>query len=292
MALFFPIPEFLEVSSSPFSFLRFVDTSPSEIEELTASLLKRWCHLAAEIKRLRERARHEKHFAQAEASSRFLGKRDLLIVRPRISAVEAPGLVFSPDAVFCHVDVVVRSTPETIEHRIIRTKHRSNHHRHHVDHHKSIYNNLVPEFVHVQRPEVVRRCQPSFLPKFLFSTCLRVATPGRLPYSYDRSAAWKLQDHLLCTNKEGMLSVKFGDPDLATECAKTQPSSLTSLTTPGGIFGTKPPLGWSNIIVPGKTTYCKTMKVCKIRIRGLFGRIYQTSFLIGSETPSWVTLTR
>lgn len=238
-------------SSSPFSFLRFVDQSPAELNEMSFSLLKRWCHLAAEIKRFRERQFYERHFAQG-SSQRFVGKRGLLIYRPNISALDASELVFSQSAVFAHVDVVVKSTPETMEHRLIRTKHRSSHHRHHSDHHKSIYHNLVQEFNHVPRPDIVRHCQPCLLPKFLFSACLRVSTPGRLPYSYDRSAAWMIQDHNLCTNKDGMLAVKYGCPELAEDCAKSTRSALMSTVHPGGILGTLPPLGWSNIIVPGE----------------------------------------
>jgi hypothetical protein len=47
-----------------------------------------------------------------------------------------------------------------------------------------------------------------------------------------------------------MFAVKFGIPELAEECAKSR-TSLTSTFNAGGILGTKPPLGWSNIIVPG-----------------------------------------
>ena len=189
-------------------------------------------------------------------SSRFLGKRDLLIYRPEISALDTSELVFSQSSVFSHMDVAIKSTPETMEHRLIRTKQqRSSHqhqHRHHSDHHKSIYNNLIPEFSHVPRPDITLTCQPCHLPKFLFSTCLRVSTPGRLPYCYDRSAAWRIEEHNLCTNKDGMLAIMYGYPELAHDCAKSSRSTLTSTVHPGGILGTLPPLGWSNIIVPGK----------------------------------------
>lgn len=156
------------------------------------------------------------------------------------------------------MDVAIKSTPETMEHRLIRTKqqrsshHHQHQHRHHSDHHKSIYNNLIPEFSHVPRPDITLTCQPCHLPKFLFSTCLRVSTPGRLPYCYDRSAAWRIEEHNLCTNKDGMLAIMYGYPELAHDCAKSSRSTLTSTVHPGGILGTLPPLGWSNIIVPGK----------------------------------------
>jgi hypothetical protein len=76
-----------------------------------------------------------------------------------------------------------------------------------------------------------------------------VSTPGRLAYAYDRGAAWKIHDHVACTTEEGFLSVKYGLPELAEQSAK---ASLTATFNPGGVLGTLPPLGWSNIIVPGK----------------------------------------
>jgi hypothetical protein len=243
----------LEVSSSShFSFLRFVDNSASELNDLAFSLLKRWCHLAREIGAMQKYFSYNKHFAKDHSSQKkFIGKRGLLIVQPAVSASEHPDLVFTrfdSNCVYTHSDVIIKSMPETREHRVIRTKHRIHHH---LPDSKYLFHNLVEEIPYIPRDDVIRPCTPCHLPKFLLATCLRVATPGRLPYSYDRSAAWKIQDHVSCSSRDGLLSVQYGLPELAVDCRDSR-TSLSNAFKAGGIFGSTPPLGWSNIIVPGE----------------------------------------
>ena len=242
------------MSSSPFSFLRFVDTTTSELFDVAFSLLKRWCHLAQELKNMHRHLVYKKHFKNER--TKFLGRRGLLFVQPRVSVVETPDLVFTrydSECIYSHSDVTIKSMCETMEHRLIRTKHGHHHHHHHSKHfeQKGLYQNLVDEVPYVPRPDIVRSCQPTKLPKFLVAMCLRVSTPGRLPYCYDRSAAWQIRDHIACTNQDGMLAVKFGSSELAEEYFRTK-STLTRTLVAGGVLGSTPSLGWSNIIVPGK----------------------------------------
>lgn len=235
--------EYLEVTcDSPFSFLRFIDLSPNEQYNTSQSILSRWQTLIGQQSKCDVECHKNAWWPrEIKTTSRFLGKRDLLIVPVAISAYNRrsspvlSSLVFTMPAnsPVYHLDVTIKAMPETLEHRLIRSK--------------GLSDKIAPEITHVSRPDIVLKCMPCQLPSFLFDTCPKVAVGGRLSYTYDPASVYSNNDHNNCSGVEGKLLVHYGSirqPEL----------NLFRPDIEGGLVATKPTRGWSNIIIPDKET--------------------------------------
>ena len=113
-----------------------------------------------------------------------------------------------------------------------------------------LYQSLVPEFEFVERPVRTLDCHLCEFPAFLFETCPPVATPGRLAYAYDRSMAYKMFDHVMCSGVEGLEMVWNGGRENKERFVNRRYSMMPLEC--GGINAIRPARGFSNIVIPGK----------------------------------------
>ena len=199
--------EKLEVSDSPFSFLRFIQVSPAELERQRKSIYHQYLHAVHLTKQLQLQ-----RYCWSKQEDSFT-----LRIPAKTSSLPA-GLVFtSPSSEFLsHQDARIVTCPETISHRLIRSRH--------CQHSDGVLN-LVPEFVHSARPDEVRRCEARSCPKFLMD----------LPSS--RAAA--LPSHCLVRSR----AVQYQCQDHDRLMVGPRLSARGLLT--GGLQATLPALGWS-----------------------------------------------
>eukprot|EP00094_Tigriopus_californicus_P007060 TCALIF_06798-PA protein Name:"Similar to Ino80 Putative DNA helicase Ino80 (Drosophila melanogaster)" AED:0.17 eAED:0.18 QI:0/0/0/0.75/1/0.87/8/0/1427 len=271
------ITERLDVCDSSFSYLRFVDVSIGEQYDLCLSLLKKFVHLIRTHQRLRVAQLAELfHENPCNPSSHHLNS---LLLGSRLKSAttnsELRSLIFThnqDDQVLQHLDVTLSSMPETISHRLIRTRQKLISHRRKkamesaakncdkapldpviVVDEDEIHQRLVDEIDHVERPSLLLKCQPCSVPSFLLDTCPNVATPGHVQYVQDRLAAYKLDDHIQCNSQEGRDIVLFGSPELRLHWERSRREYFHPVSV-GGIQALKPSRGWSNIIIPDKQT--------------------------------------
>ncbi|XP_068249212.1 chromatin-remodeling ATPase INO80 isoform X2 [Palaemon carinicauda] len=119
-----------------FSFLRFIDVSPHEMSEVFINGIKARCLLLvaalqyAHIRHLRNRWSHKNRNKVSPASKFSRLKKDLLIVDSNLSPPQVQSssvlsdLVFTSfcSSVYTFTDHVIHYIPETMNHRIMRTK--------------------------------------------------------------------------------------------------------------------------------------------------------------------------
>jgi hypothetical protein len=158
----------------------------------------------------------------------------LLIVKPRYiesgDGGASPLIFTSHSSPFLHhTDVTISSMQETASHRDIRFR---------------ATKGDICDMEYFARPDVLLTCQPCDVPPFLYDTCPRVATPGRQPYAYDRTMAYRVVDH-----NANCDFVTFGSDELAELEAKKR--TLFFPIEEGGLRKARPQLGWSNIVIPG-----------------------------------------
>ncbi|CAA9994482.1 unnamed protein product [Nesidiocoris tenuis] len=147
--------------------------------------------------------------------------------------------------VYTHTSVNIHSIPETLEHRILRSRKVA------ISAGPEPFQ-LLPEFPHVPRKPKVFECVPVELPRFLNSSILKVEVcKSKDMYSHSRAWAWKIDRHKKCDGVEGSKTVWYGSPELS-ELLTT--SSRLHPIAPGGLLSCRPIHGWSNIIVPDKQT--------------------------------------
>lgn len=72
-------------------------------------------------------------------------------------------------------------------------------------------------------------------------------------FASSRAAAWHQIEHDSCGNLEARQAVWFGQPSLAEQVAKSKQYFVPA--TPGGLVGSAPPFGWSNVLIPGEFSY-------------------------------------
>ncbi|KAG8293548.1 putative DNA helicase ino80 [Homalodisca vitripennis] len=157
--------------------------------------------------------------------------------------------------VFAHNTVSIHSTPETVEHRVLRSKKlipqvefssptKS----------KAAVEEIIvlPEFPHIPRPSLELTCYPTYLPSFLYSTHPKVVAKTWQEYASSRSVAWWLMSHNQCTNKDGLEAVWHGSPQLA-EHFHSAPQHFHPPQL-GGLTASTPLYGWSHIAIPDKET--------------------------------------
>uniref|UniRef100_A0A0K8STL2 Chromatin-remodeling ATPase INO80 n=1 Tax=Lygus hesperus TaxID=30085 RepID=A0A0K8STL2_LYGHE len=213
---------------SPFAFARLIGLSYSELHKIVlGDLLFRWLHIIS-----------------SQSSFRSPSKFSLLVPTPKVDS----RLIFtsSTSRVYTHTRVEIHSVPETLEHRSLRSRKVA------ASSEKGVENfQLVPEIIHIPRKPQVFECEPVEFPPFLISSILKVdSCKSKEMYSYSRAWAWEMDRHRKCENLEGTYSVWYGSPEIA----KLINSPRLHPVSPGGLLACRPPVGWSNIVIPDKHT--------------------------------------
>ncbi len=244
--------QFLEVSDSAFSYLRFVGLSPQEQFQLSQSLLKR-LQAASRLKRRLDRLAHvitwhssDEQTIESVQMSQFV---PTSLYNVRNSDVMGP-LIFTgmTKPLLGHVDVKLCSMPETTTHRLLRSRQRKTHPISGCDINEY---ELVPEVDFVERLPVILRCEPCDFPLFLTAISgPKVCARGRQPYASDRAMAYRVGDHLRCGGEEGLTTVLRGPEE--QDSGGFRSTVWFSLQEVCGLWGTRPRHGFSNIVVPGK----------------------------------------
>ncbi|XP_066550121.1 chromatin-remodeling ATPase INO80 isoform X2 [Amia ocellicauda] len=213
--------------SSCFSFLRFIDVSPAEMSNvMLQGTLVRWLALFLSLKssyRLHQRRLWSVEGEEPKAPSEFLSNKDLILWLDRPTSFPSAhsssvlrDLIFTSHscAVAGHCDVVMyRRRAAT---------------------------------------SVVRPCQPTEFPKFLFTSAPRVTAVPMERYCNDRSAEYEWR----VARDGGSLTAKqcfvYGAPELAASWMGRQQAFFPC--TPGGVMALYPRHGWSFIRIPDKET--------------------------------------
>lgn len=231
--------EYLEVSESPFSFLRFCDIVPGEAEQLATNLYHRWLHAA----------KHSaKSFLQAYSWSKDSSTSSPLSLLLPIPHVP-PDLIFTGHSTpfLAHRDLTISSMPETVSHRLIRSRLLpANCLLPGIEDDGSML--TLPEHPHVPHRPIVRRCVPTPCPSFLHYLTPRATALPTQPYYHSRSAEYQVEDHLRVW--VGPESSSCGYEQL--QHGRLTPELNYHPNPTGGLEASSPPHGWSGIVIPDK----------------------------------------
>jgi len=227
--------EYLEVSESPFGFLRFINLSPGELESQNYSIYHRLLYTSQiteehQLNKLRWTPTDERQGAN-------------LLVTP-LSLPEDFTFVTKTSNFLSHKDIRIMSCPETISHRLIRS-------RQIQDSNDGVVN-LVAEFNHIEREDSIRQCIPTNCPQFLQHLTNRVGSLPKQPHFSSRTLEYYNQDH-----KNVMISHTMSARNILVHGSvklynNSFYSSHYSKPSGGGLIGSRPALGWSGIVIPEK----------------------------------------
>ncbi|XP_057370086.1 chromatin-remodeling ATPase INO80-like [Daphnia carinata] len=136
---------------------------------------------------------------------------------------------------YAHLDHVLHSMPETMEHRILRSR--------------KAKNIGAAEFSFTARPTRTLKCLWTDMPQVLSLPVLKVNCRGSPVTCSDRSAAYWLEELSHPRNCEGISLILQG----AATVSKPTPS-IFQTSYSGGLELAKPRHGWSSVILPDKET--------------------------------------
>ena len=225
--------ERLEVADTAFDFLKIVDTSPGELEQAVLSLYQRWLLLARVTARQLEEA-----YSSTNNTMLRLGRKPI-----------GHDLIFTGynSRFLSHCDELIESMPETISHRIIRSRH--------LNSQKTMQDGSVPlvsELHHIPRPVRLRPCVPTSCPGFLLNFPAKVAA---IPHHHisvsSRTVAYRHDDHVRVWTGPGVaatgkLTLLHGEEECSQQPLHYSPAP------PKGLLACSPNYGWSNIVIPDK----------------------------------------
>lgn len=272
----FPDEDEEKRGSGAFSFTRFCDLSPNEVENLTlGGLLYFLLHCLgyeAKMKLIHHRrswwGQKTSHFLLLEPTIERNLNKNFLAANSVLRSLLFTANTINESTVHTHTTHKVFYMQETVEHRIIRSRHKQplitelkdETTPHQIKsplksptrlvkspmksptgmtmgiqpqiHEKATMCgiHLQPEFPHVSKPPKVIECQPTEMPMFLYDLPPRVSCPVRRIYCDSREAAWDAKRFEQCDSREGWELV-----DRGFELASPAP-------------------GWSNVIIPDKQT--------------------------------------
>ncbi|XP_076633272.1 chromatin-remodeling ATPase INO80 [Colletes latitarsis] len=258
-------------SRNPFSFSRFINLSPMEMNKVfIVGILFRLC-LATVMER---RIKMTRYWEDWNADERTEIPRNQILLLPRkidSSSRSMRDLIFTKkiiegNPVYTHTTHIVHSMPETVAHRILRSSKKT------IQSMKRILPStkaeqedskvtLLPEHLHLPRPPILRHCQQTTIPSFICDTYPKVQASPRKLYVSSSSAACAWRRHEECGGKFGQRLLWLGceqalSTSLQENCSPhlTQSPLTFSVQTQGGLSACTPINGWSNIIVPDKQT--------------------------------------
>ncbi|CAH0390890.1 unnamed protein product [Bemisia tabaci] len=236
-----------QFESSFAAFSRLIDISPMELHKLTVGgILYRWLHIVEILRNFQtlQKFQHDWHPEAVTRWSALLPQRNLA---SELQFTAANGR----KCVFAHQTVTLHCIPETMEHRVLRSRKFQE-----ANPNSTVPESgkleLLPEFPFNPRPPKILTDHPTHLPAFLFEPVIKVETAPWTLYFSSRAAAWcRLQDER-CNTPEGYACMWYGSPSLM-DAFKKRHMNL-HYTEIGGIIGSAPHTGWSNIIIPNKQT--------------------------------------
>ncbi|WAR20525.1 INO80-like protein, partial [Mya arenaria] len=232
---------------SCFSFLRFIDMSPAELNAhmLRGLLVRTPVHL------------DNKAFLLEPIQTTYF-------TNVQSSPVLSP-LVFTNfnATVYTHQDHTVRYIHETEWHRQVRQRHRDLAYITKKMKTKSPPSSPskspkmpglldltpLPGHVHQERQPKVFHCQPTEFPPFLYYTIPKVKVTLRSLYAADRSAQWEQMAKELAGTQEARVSLLYGEPARYEE-VRWWTRWRFFPEQPAGLLGLSPRHGYSGVYVP------------------------------------------
>uniref|UniRef100_A0A8D9A723 Chromatin-remodeling ATPase INO80 n=3 Tax=Cacopsylla melanoneura TaxID=428564 RepID=A0A8D9A723_9HEMI len=215
-----------------FSFLRLLGLSSGELYKMsTLGVLFRLLHLA----------QHLSHLPLTQLAQLWSPSSPLLPLLLPLS-LPLPFLLNSgheDSCIFTHSDHTLHCTPETIEHRLHRSR-------------QTGEGGLLPEVIHVVRDSRVLPQEPTYLPACFFDITPKIATRCHQLYASSRACAWYNIEHEHCHSSTGLDIVWYGSPSLAS--LYTSRNNYFTRPQTGGLMAATPKRGWSNISIPDKLT--------------------------------------
>ena len=134
-----------------------------------------------------------------------------------------------------HNDVRIRSCPETISHRVIRSKTRVTS--------SETDSGLCAEIPHTEREDRVESCEPLACPPFLVAlTSTKAASLPTQPLVSSRAVEYRHQDHLRVR-----IDFRTFGRDLLMHGSEYHHHNHYSPPETGGIEAARPSLGWSGM---------------------------------------------
>ncbi|XP_014672391.1 PREDICTED: DNA helicase INO80-like isoform X2 [Priapulus caudatus] len=226
-----------ERGSSCFSFLRFVDTSPSELSSIMlGGVLVRWlavvkCLIQAHL------LCHRRNWSEGKPRIRYLDRCAFLLAPSRVT-------YFSTLQSSHHMSHLVFTSPTSTLYT-------------HVDATETLplewRNSLSRQPGGITKGLATKRyraydCQPAFLPPYMVHVIPKVSTSTRLWYCPDRSAAWQVREKTLGGSAEARQVTMYGSPQLVPV------KEHFSAQAQGGLLACACVNGWSHIQIPDKET--------------------------------------
>uniref|UniRef100_T1IPW9 Chromatin-remodeling ATPase INO80 n=1 Tax=Strigamia maritima TaxID=126957 RepID=T1IPW9_STRMM len=274
--------------SSSFSFLRFINLSPAELMQIFLSdLLIRWLYILMKIKA----AYHIYHKTQwAPKTTNYLINNTELMMWPNFtlsipqvqSSPVLSSLVFTTytSSLYTHTTHVHHYIAETSSHRDLRAKKVAAAAKSALQSSKqitaaqggttvlpksplkispkklqsppsTITETNFPFHSHIERPPITFHCQPTVMPAFLTYLCPKVAAPFRECYCSDKSATLWQKRLQLTGNPDTFNVIKSGKQENFDQHESRRQFTTVSM---GGLAGSYPQHGWSQIVVPDKET--------------------------------------
>ena len=135
-----------------------------------------------------------------------------------------------------HVEVRMKSCPETISHRLIRSKSQAT---------SETDSSLCAEFPHTEREDRLEACVPLACPPFLVAlTSTRAASLPFQPLVSSRAVEYRHQDHL-----QVRIDSRLFGRDLLLHGSYSSQGDQQHYSTPetGGLGAARPSLGWSGM---------------------------------------------
>ncbi|XP_045175663.2 chromatin-remodeling ATPase INO80-like [Mercenaria mercenaria] len=272
-SIFHPDSEQSSSVNSCFSFLHFINMSPSELHgHMLGGLLVRWQAVFLWYKAAYSIShRYLWHKAEMKKSPRFHHGSFLLeplqttyFTNIESSPLLSPLVFTGPSSsVYTHSDHIVHSVRETEWHLHIRRKNLFQHNLHTKKHaartppHSPTKSPRSPELpvltplCHKEHPPQVLECQPTQYPTFLYHTVPKVLIKQRISYCADRSAQWDNIAAELCGTQKAMHSLKYGTPDIYEEVQWWTRWRFFPMH-PQGLLGIHPKYGYSGVYIPAK----------------------------------------
>ncbi|KZC05466.1 Putative DNA helicase Ino80 [Dufourea novaeangliae] len=235
-------------TQNPFSFSRFINLSPMEMNKVfVIGILFRLC-LATLMERRTKMARHWEDWNVDEKTE--IPRNQMFLFSRKIdsSSQTFQDLIFTRkimkgEPVYTHTTHAIHSMPETVAHRILRSSKKTANPslKRIIPSIKAEQEDskltLLPEHPHLPRPPIMRLCQQTTIPSFICDSYPKVQASPRKLYVSNSAAACAWKRHEECETSSFRI---------------TQTTSTFSVESQGGISACTPINGWSNIIVPGK----------------------------------------
>ncbi|ELU04541.1 hypothetical protein CAPTEDRAFT_220290 [Capitella teleta] len=259
---------------SAFSFMRFIDLSPSELYGIMLlGLLKRWLNLFVWWQQS-YRLHHQRDWCLQPLATLRYSDRHSLHLSPELplsaanlsSSPSLSQLVFtSPtSSVYAHLPCTLHAMPETTLHRMIRLKHLDP-----TRQRKGPKSPASPtktpssptklhcfsqEVIHKHTPRPPREMSmlPAEVPAFLYYTIPKAHCRCAQLFCSDRSAAWDEISSQLCSTLVARNSLLYGNEDIAEQVRWRK--LYFHPTQPEGLLAVQPKHGYSGVSVPDKET--------------------------------------